>query len=50
MATVEQKGEEKWEHMMKMMDRVMKKLDTVEAGQHRLKGQAELSATVARKE
>jgi hypothetical protein len=49
MATVEQKGEEKWEQMMKMMDRVVKKLDTVEAGQHRLEGQAELSATVARK-
>jgi hypothetical protein len=46
---VEQKGEEKWEQMMKMMDRVVKKLDTVEAGQHRLEGQAELSATVARK-
>jgi hypothetical protein len=35
--------------MMKMMDRVVKKLDTVEAGQHRLEGQDELSATVARK-
>jgi hypothetical protein len=35
--------------MMKMMDWVVKKLDSVEARHHRLEGQAELSATVARK-
>jgi hypothetical protein len=48
MATVEQKGEENWEQMMKMMDREVTKLDTVEARQQ-LEGQAELSSTVARK-
>lgn len=31
-----------------MMDRVVRKLETVESGHHRLEGQAEVSATVAK--
>lgn len=49
MVSIEQRGEEKWEQMMKVLDHLGKKLEGVEAGQQCLEGQAELAATVAKK-
>jgi hypothetical protein len=49
MATSEQIGDEWWEKMMKVLDRLEDRLETVVVGQHRLQKQADRVAAAARK-
>ena len=49
MVTFEQKGVERWEKRIEMLDRLGSRLEVMEADQFRLKEQADRAAAAARK-